>query len=120
MVAPVVDLNFIAGIFENDLIYYREGTTATVSLVELKRNKARLLLVNSTIITGKLLTTKLMAHLPLLLHPHPRKALVICFGMGTTFRSLAAHGIEVQGVELVPEEIDTFPLLYEDATQILL
>ena len=104
---------------ENDLIYYREGATATVSVVELKRDKARLLLVNSTIITGKLLTTKLMAHLPLLLHPHPRKALVICFGMGTTFRSLAAHGIEVQGVELVPEIIDTFPLFYEDAAQIL-
>jgi spermidine synthase len=104
---------------ENDLIYYREGTTATVSVVELKRDKARLLLVNSTIITGKLLTTKLMAHLPLLFHPNPRKALVICFGMGTTFRSLAAHGIEVQGVELVPEEIDTFPLFYEDAAQIL-
>lgn len=104
---------------KNDLIYYKEGTTATVSVVEVKRNKVRLLLVNSIIITGKGLTTKLMAHLPLLLHPHPRKALVICFGMGTTFRSLAAHGIEVHGVELVPEEIETFPLFYEDAAQIL-
>ena len=104
---------------ENDLIYYREGTTATVSVVELKRDKVRLLLVNSIIITGKQLTTKLMAHLPLLLHPHPTKALVICFGMGTTFRSLAAHGIQVHGVELVPEEIETFPLFYEDAAQIL-
>lgn len=104
---------------QNDLIYYREGTTATVSVVEVKRNKVRLLLVNSIIITGKGLTTKLMAHLPLLLHPHPRKALVVCFGMGTTFRSLAAHGIEVHGVELVPEEIETFHLFYEDTAEIL-
>jgi spermidine synthase len=104
---------------KNDLIYYKEGTTATVSVAEVKRNKVRLLLVNSIIITGKGLTTKLMAHLPLLLHPHPRKALVICFGMGTTFRSLAGHGIKVHGVELVPEEIETFSLFYEDAPQLL-
>jgi spermidine synthase len=104
---------------ENKLLYYKEGSTATVSVVELERNKERFLLVNSIFITGKLMTTKLMGHLPLLLHPHPQKALVICFGMGTTFRSLAAHGIEVQGVELVPEEIETFPLFYEDAATLL-
>ena len=104
---------------ENDFIYYKEGATATVSVVELKRNRMRLLLVNSIFITGKSLTTKLMAHLPVLLHPHPKKALVICFGMGTTFRSLAAHGIEVQGVELVPEEVETFPLFYKDAAKLL-
>jgi spermidine synthase len=39
--------------------------------------------------------------------------------MGSTFRSLASHGIEVRGVELVPEEIETFPFFYEDAAQIL-
>lgn len=104
---------------ENELIYYKEGSTATVSVVELKRNRMRLLLVNSIFITGKSLTTKLMAHLPALLHPHPEKALVICFGMGTTFRSLAVHGIEVRGVELVPEEIETFPLFYKDAATLL-
>lgn len=104
---------------KNDLIYYKEGTTATVSVAEVTRNKDRLLLVNSIIITGKGLTTKLMAHLPMLLHPHPEKALVICFGMGTTFRSLAAHDIEVHGVELVPEEIETFPLFYKDTAEIL-
>ena len=104
---------------KHDLIYYKEGSTATVSVVELERNKERFLLVNSIFITGKFLTTKLMAHLPLLLHPDPKKALVICFGMGTTFRSLAAHDIDVQGVELVPEEIETFPFFYEDAATVL-
>ncbi len=104
---------------ENELIYYKEATTATVSVVEIKRNKARLLLLNSIVIAGESLTTKLMAHLPVLLHPHPRKALVICFGMGTTFRSLASHDLEVLGVELVPEEIETFPLFYDDAEQVL-
>jgi spermidine synthase len=103
---------------KHDLIYYKEGTTANVSVAELQ-NKSRLLFINSIRITGKCLSTKLMAHLPLLLHPQPRKALVICFGMGTTLRSMAAHGIEVQGVELVSEEIEIFPLFYDDATRLL-
>jgi spermidine synthase len=60
-----------------------------------------------------------MAHLPILLHPNPQKALVICFGMGTTFPSFAAHDIEVRALELVPEEIETFPLFYEDGAQLL-
>lgn len=104
---------------ENDLIYYKEGSTATVSVTEGKKDRMRLLHVNSIAITGRSLSPKLMAHLPVLLHPNPQKALVICFGMGTTFRSLAAHGLEVQGVELVPEEIETFPLFYKDAAELL-
>ena len=104
---------------QNQLIYYKEGSSATVAVVELEESKTRLLLVNSIIITGKQLTTKLMAHLPILLHPNPQKALVICFGMGTTFHSFAAHDIQVRALELVPEEIETFPLFYEDAAQLL-
>lgn len=104
---------------ENELIYYKEAAAATVSVVEIKRNKVRILLVNSIVVAGESLTTKLMAHLPVLLHPDPRKALVICFGMGTTFRSLASHGLDVRGVELVPEEFETFPLFYDDAEQVL-
>lgn len=102
-----------------DVIYYKEGVTATVSALEVGPRKDRLLLVNSIVMTGKGLTPKLMGHLPALLHPQPRKALVVCFGIGTTFRSLAAHGLDVQGVELVPEEIETFPLFYKDARRVL-
>jgi len=104
---------------QNNLIYYKEGTTGNVSVVELQRTKNRFLLVNSIFISGMDINTKLMGHLPCLLHPDPRSALVICFGQGTSFRSLAAHGIEVQGVELVPEEIETFPLFYENAPKFL-
>ena len=34
---------------------------------------------------------RLMAHFPLLAHPHPRKALLICFGVGNTASAIAAH-----------------------------
>jgi hypothetical protein len=47
--------------------------------------------------------TKMMAHLPLAFHATaPRDALVICFGMGTTLRSLLSWGIPSTAVELVP------------------
>jgi spermidine synthase len=46
--------------------------------------------------------TKLMAHLPLVAVPEPKRALVICFGMGNTFRSALAHGIEVDVVDINP------------------
>lgn len=38
---------------------------------------------------------RLMAHFPLLAHPEPRRALLICFGVGNTASAIAAHpGIE--------------------------
>src|SRR5258708_12321194 len=47
--------------------------------------------------------TKMMAHLPLaFLDRPPQNALDICFGMGTTFRSLLSWKIDATAVELVP------------------
>ena len=59
--------------------------------------------------------TKLMAHLPLFLHPDPKDMLVIAFGMGTTFRSALSHGVNVDAVELVPSVPKTFSVFYPDA-----
>lgn len=63
--------------------------------------------------------TKLMAHLPLLLHKNPKNGLVICFGMGTTFRSAYLHGIDVTAVELVPNLFECFSVFHDDAKTIL-
>ncbi len=61
------------------------------------------LLVNGYGMTWLTPITKMMAHLPLaFLDRSPQDALVICFGMGTTFRSLHSWGIPVTAVELVP------------------
>jgi spermidine synthase len=61
-----------------------------------------------------------MAHAPLACVPHePQSALVICFGMGATFRSLASWGIDVTAVELVPGVRDAFGYYFEDAPAIL-
>jgi hypothetical protein len=48
----------------------------------------------------------LYAHLPILLHPHPQSALVICFGTGNTLGAAALHPLSrLDGVELSREVV---------------
>ena len=45
----------------------------------------------------------MMAHLPMAFLDHsPQRTLVVCFGMGTTYRSLLSSGIPTTAVKLVP------------------
>jgi len=78
------------------------------------------LLVNGVGMTALTPVTKYMAHLPLAFMTRPpRKALVICFGMGTTFRSLLSWGIEATAVELVPSVPRFFGFFHADAARAL-
>ena len=78
------------------------------------------LLVNGVGMTLLTPATKFMAHLPLaFLARPPRKALVICFGMGTTFRSLVSWGVDATAVELVPSVPRLFGLFHNDAAKVL-
>ena len=43
---------------------------------------------------------RVIAHLPLLLHPYPKRALVVGFGMGLTSHSITQHGVQVDAIEL--------------------
>jgi spermidine synthase len=63
----------------------------------------KMLLVNGVGITHQTTITKMMAHLPAahLARP-PVSALVICFGMGTTFRSLLSWNVPTTAIDLVP------------------
>jgi spermidine synthase len=60
----------------------------------------------------------MMAHVPMLAHPSPDDTLVICFGMGTTYRSAIAHGGRVTVVELVQEVFDAFDWFYPDSQRV--
>ncbi|MBV9756640.1 MAG: hypothetical protein JO047_06260, partial [Alphaproteobacteria bacterium] len=77
------------------------------------RNKV--LLVNGIGITVLTPITKVMAHLPLAVHGHARDGLVICFGMGTTFRSMLSWGIDATVVDLTRSVIDSFGFFHADA-----
>jgi len=78
------------------------------------------LLVNGYGMTVLTPITKIMAHLPLaFLGRPPQDALVVCFGMGTTFRSLHSWGIPVTAVELVPSVPRLFAYFHNDGPEIL-
>ncbi len=80
----------------------------------------KLLLINGIGITKLSPATKMMAHLPLFFLDHPpQDALVICFGMGTTYRSMLAWGIPVTAVELVPSVPRLFGYFHADGPALL-
>jgi spermidine synthase len=61
------------------------------------------LFVNGRAMTVLTPSTKMMAHIPLAFLDHPpQSALVVCFGMGTTYRSLMSWKIQTTAVDLIP------------------
>jgi predicted membrane-bound spermidine synthase len=78
------------------------------------------LLVNGFGMTMLTPVTKYMAHLPLAFMPKPAQSgLVICFGMGTTFRSMLSWGIRTTAVDLVPSVPALFGYYHSDASRVL-
>ncbi|MGO9613698.1 MAG: fused MFS/spermidine synthase [Dissulfurispiraceae bacterium] len=99
------------------LVFHEPGLQGITSVTKnlLKPNR-EVLLVNGLGMTVKTTDTKMMAHLPMLIHPNPENTLVICFGMGTTYRSAVSYGKKVTVAELVKEVVDTFDYFYKDAS----
>src|SRR5580658_1297252 len=93
---------------------------STATVIATGSGMNRLLLVNGYTMTTLTPITKMMAHLPLaFLDRPPQDALVVCFGMGTTFRSLRSWGIPVTVVDLVPSVPRLFSYFHSDASQVL-
>jgi predicted membrane-bound spermidine synthase len=100
-------------------IEVRRDYAATVICQE-EANGAKDLLVNGIGMTRLVSCTKYMAHLPLVLRQEKaQSALIICFGMGTTFRSALSWGIDVTAVELVPDVPKVFGFYHVDAGTVL-
>jgi spermidine synthase len=92
----------------------------TATVIAAGKGIGRVLLVNGVGITTLTPTTKAMAHLPLAFLDHsPNSVLVICFGMGTTFRSVLSWGIHVTAVDLVPSVPKLFWYYHPDAPELL-
>ena len=76
------------------------------------------LLINGNSMTRLTPITKFMAHLPLAFHKgKPESALVICFGMGTTFRSALSWDVRTTAVELIPSVPKVFDFFFADAQE---
>ena len=92
----------------------RRDSTATVMAAG--RGADRQLYINGISMTVLKPVTKAMAALPLaFLDRPPQNALVVCFGMGTTYRSMLSWGIDSTAVELVPSVPQLFSYFHADA-----
>jgi spermidine synthase len=92
----------------------------TATIIATGTGMKKQLLVNGVGITFLTPITKLMAHMPLAFLEHPpQNALVVCFGMGTTYRSLMSWNIPVTAVELVPSVPKMFWYYHPDGPEIM-
>lgn len=98
------------------IVYYAEGPSATVHVAEYgdDSSRHRTLFVDSKSVAGtydEIVTDqKMLAHLPLLLHPSPQRALTVGFGTGGTSYSMLQHNVTVHCVEIEPRVPDAYRL----------
>jgi spermidine synthase len=77
------------------------------------------LLVNGVGMTTLTPITKVMAHLPLAVSGNAKSGLIICFGMGTTFRAMHSWGIDTTVVELSRSVTESFGFFFPDAREVI-
>jgi spermidine synthase len=115
---------FFAHDFER-LLKERELDTAVrrdyaASVISYGVGHRRGLLVNGVGMTALSTDTKLMVHLPMALHQgRPESALIICFGMGTSFRAALSWDVQTTAVELVPSVVAAFGFYHADTASVL-
>jgi len=64
--------------------------------------------VAGTSMTLLTIDAKLMPILPLMANPDAKDALIVAFGMGSSYRAALIAGLNVEAVELVPSVVDMF------------
>jgi spermidine synthase len=92
---------------ERRLLFYEEGREAVVAVSEPVGSGRLFLSVNGKTDAGSgvedVLTQKFIAHVPLLLHAAPRRALIVGWGAGATAASAASHPlVRIECVEIEP------------------
>jgi spermidine synthase len=109
MYAPYVpkDLDLETQLKAGELLYYEEGAAATVSVKKLT-GTTTLAVDGKTDASnrGDMLTQKLIAHLPLMLHRDPKDVFILGLGSGMTVGAALTHPIErADVVEISPEVV---------------
>ena len=104
MRGPSLETALAAG----ELLSYREGATGTVAVRQLAGTVS--LAIDGKVDAsnaGDMLTQRLLAHVPLLLHPAPKRVAIIGLGSGVTLGSALTHPIDAATVlEISPEVVD--------------
>ncbi|MBI4390252.1 MAG: fused MFS/spermidine synthase [candidate division NC10 bacterium] len=105
----------------NRLLYFKEGLAATISVHE--NGRQRFLRTNgkTDASTGSDMHTQLMlGHLPLLVHPDPKRVLVIGLGSGVTVGAVAQHPVEtVEVAEIEPAVLEAAAFFARENRRVL-
>ena len=75
--------------------------------------------VTGTSMTALTVDARVMPILPLIARPDAESALIVAFGMGSSFRSALIAGLQTEAVELVPSVVDMFGWYHDDAEAVL-
>jgi len=104
MRGPSLEVALAAG----ELLSYREGATGTVAVRRLAGTVS--LAIDGKVDasnSGDMLTQRLLAHVPLLLHPNPKRVAILGLGSGVTLGSALTHPVDAATVlEISPEVVD--------------
>lgn len=100
--------------------HVEERRDYAASVISADPHGVKALLVNGIGMTTLTPVTKFMVHLPLALHRGPSKSvLVICFGMGTTYRSALSWDVNTTAIELIPDVPAAFGYYHANAAELL-
>jgi spermidine synthase len=95
------------------VLAFDEGPNSSIAVVETQHD-GRMLVIDGFVATGQSIGTHYMAwmgRLPMVLHPDPQSALVICFGTGQTANAVRSEGpASLDIVELDPAVLRMSPL----------
>lgn len=97
---------------DNKLLYYKEGIDSSVTVIEDKEGIRRVFVDTNQAAEDSrwdLPSHNMIGHIPILLHPNPKNALVVGFGMGVTSWAISRHGVAVDAVEISRGIIEANP-----------
>jgi spermidine synthase len=120
---PGLYLGFREGPSEH-LVFYEEGVETTVAVFDVAEQNFKVSFVNGRIEVPtdevSMRAFRLLGHLPPLLRPEARNALVLSFGNGIAAGSLDTHNIPViDAVDLSPEMIDAAEVYWQENYNVL-
>jgi spermidine synthase len=114
LLPPGIYLGFREGAIP-ELKFYREGADATVAVFEVANPPMKMSFVNgrNEVPTDKysMQAFYMLGHLPPMLRPDARSALMVSFGNGIATGTMSRHGISrIHAVELVAEQLEAAKL----------
>ena len=98
-----------------ELLSYREGSAGTVAVRELTGTIS--LAIDGKVDAsnaGDMLTQRMLAHVPLLLHPNPQRVAILGLGSGVTLGSALTHPVREAAVLEISPEVVAASRFFED------